>query len=120
MRIFGLLVLLCALVAVGGAAERPRQSASPQVAAASFNSDFDGAFGIVRPDSSGLAADDGDRRRFDEARDGELTCYTIESYRVKRQSPDSDVVEPAGHSTCQRASRYGVKTVQEPGKVPSH
>jgi hypothetical protein len=123
MRIFGLLVLLCALVSVGGAVERPRQSASSQAAAASFNSDLDNAFGIVRSDSSGLVADDRedwDHRRFDPARDGELTCYTIESYRVKRQSPDSDVVEPAGHSTCQRASKYSVKAAVEPGKAPSH
>jgi hypothetical protein len=104
--------------------DQPRQSSSPQAAVASFNSDlFDDASGIVRPDFSGLAAsdrEDRDRRRFDPARDAHLTCYTMQSYLVKRQSPDSDVVAPAGHSTCQRASRYGVKKVDEPGKASSH
>jgi hypothetical protein len=120
MRIFGLLVLLCALVSACGAVDQPRQGASPRAAATSLNSDFnDASSGIVRPDSSGDRGDR-DRRRFDSDRDGDVTCYTIESYRVKRQSRDSDVVEPAGHSTCQPASKYGVKMTEEPGKAPSH
>jgi hypothetical protein len=121
MRIFGLLVVfLCGLVLVCGAVDQPRPSSSPQTA---FDLGLNGSAGIVRPDFSGLAASDRadrDYRRFDTARDEDLTCYTIESYLVKRQSRDSDVVEPAGHSTCQRASKYSVKTAVEPGKAPSH
>jgi hypothetical protein len=124
MRISGLLVaLLSGLVSVCGAADQLRQSSSPQTAAASLNADLLHSSGIVRPDFMGLVAGDRtdrDYRRFDSARDGELTCYTIESYRVKRQSRDSDVVEPAGHSTCQQASKYGVKSAEQAGKAPSH
>jgi len=125
MRISGLLVVsICGLVSVCGAVDQLRQSSVPAAAAASFNSDLSNdASGIVRPDLSGLATIDGadrDHRRFDQARDGDLTCYTIESFLVKRTSRDSDVVEPAGHSTCQRASKYGVKKAEEPGKAPSH
>jgi len=124
MRISGLLVvLLCGLVSVCGASDAARQSSSSIAAPTSFNSDGFNSSGIVRPDFSGLVASgraDWDHRRFDPARDGDLTCYTIESYRVKRQSPDSDVVEPVGHSTCQRASKFSVKTVEEPGKAPAH
>jgi hypothetical protein len=119
-----LFALLWALVSLCGASDQARQTSSPQAAAISVNSDtFDNSSGIVRPDFSGLAASDRvdwDGRRFDPARDGDVTCYTIESYLVKRKSPDSDVVEPAGHSTCQRASRYSVKKADEPRKVPSH
>ncbi len=116
MRIFGLLVLLCGLVAVCGAVDQTRQSASPQTAVAAFNADLERSAGIVRPDFSGLG--DRDHRRVDSDRDGDVTCYTIESYLVKRQSRDSDVVEPAGHSTCLPSSKYGVKKVGE--QPPSH
>jgi hypothetical protein len=124
MRISGLLVvLLCGLVSICGASDPLRQSSSSQAAAASLSSDWFNASQIARHDFFKLPASDRadrDYRDLDPAQDGDLTCYTIESYLVKRQSPHSDVVEPAGHSTCQRASRYGVKTVLEPGKVPSH
>ena len=123
MRNFGLLVvLLCGLVSVCGASDSARQSASPQVAVNSFRSDWLDASGIVRPDFSGMAASDRsdrDHRGFGPERDGELTCYPIHSYLVKRQRRDSDVTEPVGHSTCQRALKYGVKTVEEPGTAPS-
>ena len=123
MRIFGLLVfLLGGVISVGAASDPLRQGASLQTAAVSVKPDFDKASGIVRPDLSGLAASDGadrEHRRLDSDRDGDVTCYTIESYLVKRQSRDSDVVEPAGHSTCQPASKYGVKKAAEPDKAPA-
>jgi hypothetical protein len=119
-----LAVLLCVLVSVCGASDQPRQFPSSQAAATSFDSNrFDSASGIVRPDSSGLLTsdrEDSNRRYFDPARDRDLTCYTVQSYLVKRQSPDSDAVEPVGYSTCQRASRYSVKKTEEPTKTPSH
>jgi hypothetical protein len=118
MRVSGLIsVLLCGLVSVCSAGDRLRQSSSSPAAATFPSLDrSNSSSGIVRPDFSGLAAsdrEDGDRRRFDPARDGDLTCYTIESYRVKRQSPNSDVTELAGHSTCQPASKYGVKKAED-------
>jgi len=123
MRYSGLLVvLLCGLGAVCGASDSPRQSASSQVAANSFNRDWLDAAGIVRPDFSGMGPSDRsdqDHRRIDPARDGDLTCYTIQSYLVKRQSRDSDVTEAVGHSTCQRASKYNVKKVENPDAAPS-
>ena len=40
----------------------------------------------------------------------DTTCYTIRSYVVARDSKHSDSTHPAGYSTCQPASRYGLKT----------
>jgi len=37
------------------------------------------------------------------------TCYSIRSYRVARDHPDSDSTRPAAYSTCQPASRFQVK-----------
>jgi hypothetical protein len=123
MRNFSpLVVLLCGLVSVCGAGDSAGQSSSVAAGVNSFRSDWLDASGIVRPDFSGMAASDRsdrDHRGFGPERDGELTCYTIHSYLVKRQSRDSDVTEPVGHSTCQRASKYGVKTVEEPRTAPS-
>jgi len=39
----------------------------------------------------------------------EKMCYTIRTYRVARESPDSDATRPAGYSTCQRATRFQLK-----------
>ena len=122
MRISGLLVvLLCGLVSICGASDLLRQN-STQAAVNSFNSDWVHTAGIVRPNAVNVAESDrGDRdqARSDSARDGGVTCYTIQNFLVKRASPHSDVTEWAGHSTCVPASRYSVKTVEEPGKAPS-
>jgi len=37
------------------------------------------------------------------------TCYSIRSYRVTRDHPESDSTRPAGYSTCQPASRFQVR-----------
>jgi hypothetical protein len=117
MRISGVLVaLVCGLISVGAAIEQPQQSASSQMVASSNPERFDGAAGIG-PDSSASDRADREYRRLDPSRDGDLTCYTMDSYLVKRQSADSDVVEPSGHSSCQRASKYGVKAAV--GVAPS-
>jgi hypothetical protein len=47
----------------------------------------------------------------------QATCYTIRAYRVARENPDSDVVRPAGYSTCQRASRFQFKTAVDSREI---
>ncbi|MGA7294665.1 MAG: hypothetical protein WBW53_16325 [Terriglobales bacterium] len=37
------------------------------------------------------------------------TCYFIRSYRVVRDSPNSDLTRRAGYSDCQSAARFQVK-----------
>jgi hypothetical protein len=111
MRILGLLVLLCGVCSAGDAV---RQSASPQAAVNSFSPDVS-ASGIVRPFS--LALDD--RSRADSEHDGDLTCYTMHTFLVKREGPHSDVTEPVGQSTCLAGSRYNVRKVEGPGKAPA-
>jgi hypothetical protein len=47
--------------------------------------------------------------------DADTTCYAIRSYVVARDAKDSDSTHAAGYSSCQRASRYHLKTaVEEP------
>ncbi len=43
----------------------------------------------------------------------ENTCYTLRTYRVARENPESDSTRPAGYSTCQRATRFQLKTAVE-------
>jgi hypothetical protein len=45
--------------------------------------------------------------------DSDVTCYAIRSYVVARDFKDSDSTHMAGYSTCQPASRYGIKTTEE-------
>jgi hypothetical protein len=123
MRNSGLLVvLLCGLVSVCGASDPLRQSSSP-AAANSFSSDWFAPSTIASHDFIKLPASDrADRedRGFGSERDGDVTCYTMHIFGMKRENPHSDVTLPDGQWTCRRASKYGVKKVEEPGQVPSH
>jgi hypothetical protein len=117
MRILGLLtILLCGLglVCRAGAVE-PQSSSSQSVS--SFNSELISPSAITRSDLVRVPAD---RRWSDTGRDGNVTCFTMHTFLVKREGPDSDVTEPAGEATCLSGPRYNVRKVAEPGKAPSH
>jgi|SRR5579862_235822 len=49
--------------------------------------------------------------------DTDVTCYTMRSYVVARDSKDSDSTHPINYSTCQPASKYRVKTTQQDSTV---
>jgi hypothetical protein len=48
------------------------------------------------------------------------TCYSIRSYRMKRDDPQTDVTRPDGYSTCQPASRFGVKSAVDTRESIEH
>jgi hypothetical protein len=120
MRIVSLLmVLLCGLVSVCTAGDAEPQSSSSQSAVSSFNSELISPSAIARQD---LVQAPADRHysRSDAARDGDVTCFTMHAFLVKRESPHSDVTEPTGEATCLSGPRYSVRKVEESGKAPSH
>jgi hypothetical protein len=43
----------------------------------------------------------------------EVVCYSIRSYRVTRDDPESDSTRPSGYSTCQPSDRFEVKEAGE-------
>jgi hypothetical protein len=45
--------------------------------------------------------------------DDDATCYTMRSYVVARDSKNSDSTHLTGYSTCQRASKYRLKTTEQ-------
>ena len=45
--------------------------------------------------------------------DDDAICYTMRSYVVARDSKDSDSTHLTGYSTCQRASKYRLKTTEQ-------
>jgi len=111
MRIAFLLVaFFCGMVSFGVASDQVRQASSSRFANVS---------GIVHPDELGQASTDPavrERQRRELADDDDVTCYTVQSYLVKRRSRNSDAVEPVGYSTCVAASKYGVKVTGESDK----
>jgi len=120
MRILSpLIVLLCVVVLVCKASAAEPQSSSSQPAVSSFNSELISPSAIARQD---LAQGPADRHysRSDAARDGDVTCFTMHTFLVKRESSGSDVTEPAGEATCLSGPTYNVRKVAEPGKAPSH
>jgi hypothetical protein len=46
----------------------------------------------------------------------ETTCYTLRTYRVARENPESDSTRPAGYSTCQPATRFQLRTAVDSPK----
>ena len=123
MRISGLLaILLCGLVSVCAASDATRQGSSSQTAVNSFNSDFVSPSAIARQDFIQVWPSDRADQHYaapESARDGDVTCFTMHTFLVKRESPHSDVTEPAGESTCLSGPRYSVRKVEESGKAPS-
>jgi hypothetical protein len=120
MRILSLLmVLLCAVVLVCRANAAEPQSSSSQPAVSSFNSELISPSAIAGQDLAQVPADR-HYSRSDAAQDGDVTCFTMHAFLVKRQSPHSDVTEPAGEATCLSGPRYSVRKVEESGKAPSH
>jgi hypothetical protein len=43
----------------------------------------------------------------------DVTCYSIRTYRVTRDDPESDSTRPAGYSTCQPTARFQVKDARD-------
>jgi hypothetical protein len=43
----------------------------------------------------------------------DATCYSMRSYRVTRDDPESDSTRPAGYSTCQPATKFQVKEAND-------
>lgn len=52
--------------------------------------------------------------------EGDVTCLSMRTYKVKRDDPRSDAVRPAGYSTCQPTKRFGVKSAVEKSGVVLH
>jgi len=112
MRISALVVvLLVGLVPVCVAGDGMRRTSSSQPAVDSFDSD------LLSPSS--IAPADQPYSRSDLTRDGDVTCFTMHTFLVKRESPRSDLTEPKGEATCLSGPRYSVRKVEEPVKAPS-
>jgi hypothetical protein len=116
-----LVILLWGLVSVCEASDSARQLSSASGTANSSADRFNPSAIAVYDSISLPATDRPDReyRGFDSARDGDVFCLKMHIFQMKRESPRSDVVEPDGQSTCQRASKYSVKMAEEPAKAPS-
>jgi hypothetical protein len=116
-RLFVIAVLLCSPLAFAQDQQKPSSN------------DLSEALGIVRAPqntpqalavrTNGYRADDAadqepmakaSRLLAEGEAESDTTCYVIRSYRVARDSPDSDSTHAVGSSTCQRASRYRLKS----------
>jgi len=57
------------------------------------------------------------RQRILTLEENQPVCYTLRTYRVTRESPNSDSTRPAGYSTCPRASRFQFKTAVDTREI---
>ena len=44
----------------------------------------------------------------------DATCYTMRTYMLKKDAPDSDSVHPIGYTTCQPSLQYQMKVTRKP------
>jgi hypothetical protein len=120
MRTSGLLVvLLCGLASLCGASELRRQSSSPIAVANAFGSGWFDPSAIAGYKLPASDRANGDDRSFDSERDGDVTCYTMHIFEMKREGAHSDVTVPDGQWTCRRASKYSVKKIEDLDGGPS-
>jgi hypothetical protein len=68
-------------------------------------------------DSQEMISKDEALRRILTSEENQSTCYTLRTYRVARDSPDSDSTHPAGYTTCVPSTRYGLKTAVETHEI---
>jgi len=77
---------------------------------------FDKRYGILRndPDSAADSLDTPAQRYFARVKQEEDgVCYKLRSYKVARDDRDSDSTHPVGYSTCQRASKFQMRSADE-------
>jgi hypothetical protein len=106
--VLSLLILLCvATVAAQSPSDKRTDSSSvapTQTDQASIDSKNDSL--VVRPLDSHT-------QHILTLGQNEATCYTLRTYRVTRDDPKSDTTRPAGYATCQRSTRFQLRTTVE-------
>jgi hypothetical protein len=111
-RLLTFLLLIAACTATASAQSSPARAGSPLQPKATWSGDS------ARRDKLDLlsdqpALDDGlpqlSNERIPTHETSDMTCYSMRSYRVVRDNPQSDSTRPAGYSTCQPSTRFNVK-----------
>lgn len=100
LLLFALAILLSLPARADDQSSTVRLLTSDQVESAHF--DLDGLSALGTPAGSSRPVD------------SDATCYTIDAYRVRRESPGSDVVFPDGRRTCVPVERFKVKSAIAP------
>ena len=102
MRTLGLVILLAVCLAPVSRAQEPAKSTNHDPTT------VQNPFQDVKPaDRMGL------RIYRDASEDGETFCAFMRTYRVKRDHRGSDVVRPAGYTTCVPTRRFELKSAVE-------
>ena len=117
-----LVILLWSLASVCGANDSARQGSSPSTFASPLSADWFNPSTIGRYDFVKLPEPDREDwvyRGFNRERDRDVFCWKMHIFEVKRESPHSDATVPHAQWTCQRASKYNMKVVEEPARPPS-
>jgi hypothetical protein len=73
-----------------------------------------------KDNSQDMIPQDLTRQRVFTLEENQPVCYTLRTYRVARETPDSYSTRPAGYSTCQRASRFKFKTAVDTREIAPH
>jgi hypothetical protein len=83
------------------------------------NADSSSSAPASRDDSRVIRPLDSGTRRILTLEQSEAECYTLRTYRVMRDDPKSDTTRPAGYSTCQRATRFQLRTTVDSREINS-
>jgi hypothetical protein len=75
-------------------------------------------FFLVSPDSKANIARSPVRTVDIADAQGDITCLSMRTYRVKRENPQSDTTTPAGYTTCTPSKRFEIKSAVEVSGAP--
>ena len=69
---------------------------------------------VVVPESSTKVSPELSNFLKDKDASLDSTCYTMRTYMLKKDAPDTDSVHPVGYTTCQPALHYEMKVTRKP------
>ena len=69
---------------------------------------------VVAPEANTKASPELSNFLKDKDSNLDSTCYTMRTYMLKKDAPDTDSVHPVGYTTCQPALHYEMKVTSKP------
>jgi hypothetical protein len=112
-RLLTLLLLISVCAATAAAQSSPGNSSDSSQPASARNPET----GTSENGSVAIRPMDSRSQHILTLQQDEKTCYTLRTYRVARENPESDSTRPAGYSTCQRATRFQLRTADDSREI---
>lgn len=113
MRLGTLLLVIVAILLLTAPAASFAQSSAALVSSAKAGSSFTGDSGaVIRPDGTPASPENASEwRKLNSG--SQLSCFTMRTYVVARDTPDSDSTHAAGYHECVPAWKFEMRSSEQ-------